>query len=195
MPYSSSELTTPFSRSTSRRMRPTFFSMTGSSRTRKRSSCAAEEMPKSGLRSSRAMPADTSPIASRRRLLGETIHDFGALDRRRNLRCDARDDLLQFPHSARRIDTAHDDRDGATHIATRHRHGDLRGARGARARRRPIRSPRVASSEQSDVGERFAFFVEPDAMSKFESSEIGIREGDCDRVARSRHVESVAPPR
>ena len=55
------------SRSTSRRMRPTFFSTTGSSRTRKRRSCAADEMPKSGLRSSCATPADTSPIASSRR--------------------------------------------------------------------------------------------------------------------------------
>ncbi len=54
-------------RSTSRRMRPTFRSTTGSSRMRARSSCAADEMPKSGLRSSCATPAATSPIASRRR--------------------------------------------------------------------------------------------------------------------------------
>ena len=66
VPYSSNELTTPFKRSTSRRMRPTFFSMTGSSRTRKRSSCAADEIPKSGFRSSRAIPADTSGFAPTR---------------------------------------------------------------------------------------------------------------------------------
>ena len=54
-------------RSTSRRMRPTFFSITGSSRARNRSSCAADEIPKIGLRSSCATPAATSPIASLRR--------------------------------------------------------------------------------------------------------------------------------
>ena len=67
-PNSSRLVTILLSRSTSRRMRPTFFSTTGSSRARKRRSWAALEMPKSGLRSSCATPAATSPMASRRRL-------------------------------------------------------------------------------------------------------------------------------
>src|SRR5258707_2596051 len=67
-PYSNSAATTLFNRSTSRRIRPTFFSTIGSSFTRKRRSCAADEMPKSGLLSSCATPADTSPMASERRL-------------------------------------------------------------------------------------------------------------------------------
>jgi hypothetical protein len=48
-------------------MRPTFLSTTASPCTRKRRSWAALEMPNSGLRSSWATPAATSPMASRRR--------------------------------------------------------------------------------------------------------------------------------
>jgi len=62
-PSSTNVPTIRLSRSTSRKMRPTLVSMTGSSRALKRRSCAADEIPKIGLRSSWATPAATAPIA------------------------------------------------------------------------------------------------------------------------------------
>ena len=84
--------------------------------------------------------------------------------------------------SIEHIGSAHDDGDSATHIATRHRYRDFPGVweialDGSEFIQRtlPCRSQRRR--------QRFGLLIESHAVSKFESPQAGIENGDRDRVA------------